>query len=157
MKEQEGARARESRLGNNLFFACGLVEYIGRMTKNKREDVVDALGRERIERIIEYADVLHSESVDAVASRFVDEAGIAQGVYDNVACARYGTPTHWDMGKVYKRLALGIMQARGSSAADALVEAFHSPIAPLLNDYNGSFFYEAPQNVLAAHLYGVIE
>lgn len=127
------------------------------MTKNKREDVVDALGRERIERIIEYADVLHSESVDAVASRFVDETGIAQGSYDNVTCAKYGTPTHWDMGKVYKRLALGIMQARESSATDALIEAFHSPIAPLLNDYNGSFFYEAPANVLTAHLYGVIE
>lgn len=148
---------REDRASNDLFFACCTVEYIGRQTRNRREDVVDALGRERLERIIEYANVLHSENVAAVAERLVEEAGIKEGCFDNVANARYGTPTHWDIGKVYKRLALGIMRERGVCAVDALIEAFHSPIATLINDYNGSFFYEAPANVLTAHLTGAVE
>ena len=148
---------REEKLGNDLFFASGLVEYIGRQTHNKRSDVVDALGRERLGRIVELADVLHCESIDAVTARLVEEADIEQGDYDNLSPARYGVPSHWDMGKVYKRLALGIMRERGSSAVDALFEAFHSPLAPLLDDYNGSFFYEAPANVLTAHLTGIVE
>ncbi len=157
MQRGMAASGREDQASNDLFFACSLVEYIGRQTRNRREDVVDALGRERLERIVEYADVLHSENVAAVADRLVEEAGIEEGRFDNVACARYGTPTHWDMGKVYKRLALGIMRERGVCAVDALIEAFHSPVAPLINDYNGSFFYEAPANVLTAHLTGVVE
>lgn len=148
---------REDTLANDLFFACGLIEYIGRQTHNRRADVVDALGRERVERVISCADVLHSERIEEVAARLVEEAGITAGAFDNVSAARYGAPGHWDMGKVYKRLALGIMRERGSSAADALIEAYHSPVGPLLDDYNGSFFFEAPANVLTAHLTGTIE
>ena len=147
----------EAQIDNDLFFACGLVEYIGRITCNRREDVVDALGRERLGRIIEFADVLHCENVDAVADRFVEDAHIGKGDFNNVSCALYGVPSHWDMGKVYKRLTLGIMRKRAIPAIDALIEAFHSPVAPLLNDYNGSFFYEAPDNVLTAHLTGTVE
>ena len=143
---------REGQVDNDLFYACGLVEYIGRQTHNRRSAVISALGPERLKRIVDFADVLHCENIDAVAARFVDEAGIGEGSFDNVSCARYGVPSYWDMGKVYKRLAVGIMPA-----ADALAEAFRSPIAPLIDDYNGSFFYEAPANILTAHLTGVIE
>ena len=148
---------REGQVDNDLFYACGLVEYIGRQTHNRRSAVISALGPERLKRIVDFADVLHCENIDAVAARFVDEAGIGEGSFDNVSRARYGAPSHWDMGKVYKRLAVGIMRERGLSAVDALAEAFRSPIAPLIDDYNGSFFYEAPANILTAHLTGVIE
>ncbi len=148
---------REGQVDNDLFYACGLVEYIGRQTHNRRSAVISALGPERLKRIVDFADVLHCENIDAVAARFVDEAGIGEGSFDNVSCARYGVPSHWDMGKVYKRLAVGIMRERGLSAVDALAEAFRSPIAPLIDDYNGSFFYEAPANILTAHLTGVVE
>ncbi|MDO4797229.1 MAG: hypothetical protein Q4A01_04315 [Coriobacteriales bacterium] len=148
---------RESVLDNNVFYACGLIEYIGRKTRNERGMVVGFLGRDRIAHMVEYADVLHSENIDAVCERYVDDAQIPYGDFDNVSSARYGTPTHWDMGKVYKRLALGIMQECSRTPADAIVEAFCSPIAPLIDDYNGSFFYEAPANILTAHLTGVIE
>lgn len=148
---------QELRLNNDLFFVCSLIEHLGRQTHNRRGDVVDALGIERIAHALEYADVLHSENIDAVADRYVMEAGIGVGTFDNVSEALYGCPTARDMGKVYKRLARGIMKERGLSAADAVAEAFHSPIALLLDDYNGSFFYEAPANVLVAHMTGALE
>ena len=119
--------------------------------------MVDALGVKRIAHALEFADVLHRENIDAVADRYVTEAGIAMGTFDNVSEALYGCPSARDMGNVYKRLARGIMRERGASAADAVAEAFHSPIAPLLDDYNGSFFYEAPANVLVAHMTGALE
>ena len=49
------------------------------------------------------------------------------------------------------------MYHRSISPADAVIKAFCSPVADLINDYNASFFYEAPANILTAHLYGVIE
>ena len=35
---------RESRKDNDLFFTCGLIDYIARKTKNVRADVVNQLG-----------------------------------------------------------------------------------------------------------------
>ena len=46
---------------------------------------------------------------------------------------------------------------RRGDVADAVAEAFRSPTAPLLDDYNGSFFYEAPANVLVAHMTAALE
>lgn len=44
-----------------LFFTCSLIEFIGRTTKNKRQDIVDCLGTEDVTRIYRYADVFHCE------------------------------------------------------------------------------------------------
>ena len=38
---------------NDLFFTCSLIEYIGRRVKRTRRDVVETLGKERLERIYE--------------------------------------------------------------------------------------------------------
>ena len=157
MVEQVTDADRATRLDDDLFFVCSLIKHIGRETANRRQDVVNALGPSRIARIIEYADVFHCENPDAVAYRFIEEAVIEQGSYDNVGCAHYEAPTYRDMGKVYKRLAAGIMHHRDISPADAVTEAFCSAVADLINDYNRSFFYEAPANILTAHLYGAIE
>ena len=35
---------RENPKDNDLFFTCSLIDYIARRTKNKRADVVNALG-----------------------------------------------------------------------------------------------------------------
>ena len=40
---------------NNLFFACSLIEFIGRKEKRTRCEVVDFLGKDRIQRLYEYA------------------------------------------------------------------------------------------------------
>ena len=39
---------RESRRANDIFFVCSLVDYIARKTKNRRSDVVEALGRRAV-------------------------------------------------------------------------------------------------------------
>ena len=40
---------------------------------------------------------------------------------------------------------------------DALFEAYHSFVSEKIDDYNSSFYYEAPQNILNAFLDGKIE
>ena len=40
---------------------------------------------------------------------------------------------------------------------DALFEAYHSFVSEKIDDYNSSFYYEAPQNILNAFLDGEIE
>jgi len=148
---------REGKKENDLFFTCSLIEYIARKTKNKRPAVVDALGRTYIEKIYDLADVYHSDNIDTVSEDFIERADITDGTYDNTAKARYAVPSHWDIGKIYKRLILGIANARGISVIDALFEAYHSFICGKIDDYNSSFYYDAPQNILNAFLYNEIE
>jgi len=58
MKENCG---RENPKDNDLFFTCSLIDYIARKTKNTRKDVVNALGKERLEKIYELADIYQPE------------------------------------------------------------------------------------------------
>ncbi len=148
---------RENPKDNDLFFTCSLIEYIGRKTKNYRSDVVDALGFSRLKKIYELADVYHSDNIDRVSDDFIAEAGIREGNFDNVAAGEYSIPSHWDIGKVYKRLILGIAKEKNIDVVDALIEGYHSFVSQLIDDYNSSFYYDNPQNILNAYLYGNVE
>ncbi len=51
---------------NDLFYTCSLIEYIGRMTKNPRRVVVEALGEKELKHIYDLADVYHCENIEKV-------------------------------------------------------------------------------------------
>lgn len=65
---------REARKDNDLFFTCALIDYIARKTKNTRADVVNALGKKRLEKIYDLADIYHSDNIDRVSEDFIKEA-----------------------------------------------------------------------------------
>ena len=48
---------RESKKDNDLFYTCSLIDYIARKTKNTRADVVNKLGKQRIDKIYDLADI----------------------------------------------------------------------------------------------------
>lgn len=148
---------REDQKENDLFFTCSLIEYIARKTKNKRSDTVDVLGRASIEKIYDLADVYHSDNNETVSDSFIEKSGLKEGTFDNVSDAKYAVPSHWDIGKIYKRLILGISREKGLSVMDSLFEAYHSFVTDKIQDYNSSFYYDAPQNILNAFLDGKIE
>lgn len=150
-------KGREEPKENDLFFTCSLIEYIARKTKNQRRDVVNALGFQRLQKIYELADIYHSDNIDRVSDDFISEAGILKGNFDNVAAGKYSIPSHWDMGKVYKRLILGIARERNMEIIEALIEGYNSFVSEKIDDYNSSFYYDNPQNILNAYLYGEIE
>ena len=148
---------RENPKENDLFFTCSLIEFISRKTKNRRVDVVNALGKSSIEKIYDLADVYHSDNIETVSDYFIDKANIKKGSFDNVTAARYAVPSYWDIGKVYKRLILGISREKQIPVIDALFEAYHSFVSDKIDDYNSSFYYDAPQNILNTFIYGEIE
>lgn len=138
---------RESAKDNDLFFTCSLIDYIARKTKNTRVDVVNALGKERIEKIYDLADVYHSDNIERVSEDFVETANILQGTFDNVGECKYAIPTHWDIGKVYKRLIKMVAERTGISVADALIKVYNSFISSKIDDYNSSVYYENPEYI----------
>ena len=148
---------REDQKANDLFFLCSLIDYIARKTKNRRVVVVDALGKERLSKIFELSDVYHSDNIDRVSDDFIEEAKISKGDFDNVKNARYSIPSHWDIGKVYKRLILAIAKTENCDIITALEKAYHSFISDKIDDYNSSVYYDNPQNIFIAYQTGSFE
>ena len=128
------SRGREYSKDNDLFFTCSLIDYIARKTRNTRADVVNALGKKRLEKIYDLADVYD----------FIREADIESGNFDNVKDCSYSIPSHWDIGKVYKRLIKEVAKKSGIETIDALIEVYNSFISPKIDDYNSSMYYENP-------------
>ena len=116
--------------------------------------MVNALGKERLEKIYDLADVYHSDSLDRVSDDFIREAGIGTGEFDNVADCGYTIPSHWDIGKVYKRLIKMAAQAENKGVIDTLMEVYNSFISPKIDDYNSSVYYENPSYIFESYREG---
>lgn len=137
-------KGRESAKENDLFFTCSLIDYIARKTKNTRVKTVNALGKKNLEKIYDLADIYHSDNIDRVSDDFIREAGIRTGNFDNVAECKYAIPTHWDIGKVYKRLIKAVAECEKIDVIDALLKVYNSFISSKIDDYNSSMYYENP-------------
>ena len=142
---------RESQKDNDLFFTCSLIDYIARKTKNTRADIVNALGKARLEKIYDLADVYHCDNIDRVSDDFIQEAGIKEGNFDNVGTCQYAIPTHWEIGKVYRRLIKQVAEDEKIGVIDALMEVYNSFISPKIDDYNSSAYYENPSYIFESY------
>ena len=130
-------QGRETQEDNNLFYTCGLIDYISRKTKNVRADVVNQLGRDNICKIYNLADVYHCDNIDTVRENFIEECGIKSGEFDNVADCGYSVPSHWDIGKVYRRLIKMVVKDEKTDVIDALIEVYNSFISPRMQNMDG--------------------
>ena len=142
---------RDDQKDNDLFFTCSLIDYIARKTKNTRSDVVTQLGKERLEKIYDLADVYHCDNIERVSDDFIREAQIGNGTYDNVGECKYAIPSHWDIGKVYKRLIKQVAQSENIGTIDALMKVYHSFISSKIDDYNSSVYYENPSYIFESY------
>ena len=132
---------------NDLFFVCSLVEYIARKTKNKKKYIVEKLGKEKIQKIYDLAEVYHSENIEKVSEELIEEANIEIGNYDIISKCEYNVPTYWDIGKVYKRLIVMLCNNDEEKYVDTAIEVLSSWIIEKIDKYNSSMYYENPSYI----------
>ena len=145
---------REDKDANNMFFLCSLIEYIGRKTKNHRNVIVNAIGKNELQHIFDLADIYHCENMDKLTFEITEKHNVEDGIFDNVANARYSIPTHWDIGKVYKRLIIAISKKENKPLIDTLSEVYNSWLSRKIEDFNGSVYYESPEYLFQSYLKG---
>lgn len=148
---------RENKKSNDLFFTCSLIDYIARKTSNRRSTVVNTLGKNTISKIYELADIYHSDNIERVSDDFINLTGLTIGDFDNISTAKFAIPSYWDLGKVFKRLILGIAKEKNLDIIDSLFEAYNSFVTDKIEDFNSSFYYDSPQNILNTFLYEELE
>ena len=136
---------------NDVFYTWRLIDYIEKKTKNVRADIVNQLGKERIEKIYELADVYHCDNIERVAEDFIAEANIKDGTFDNVKACQYIIPSYLDIGKVYKRLIKMVSKKDNVNVIDALIKVYNSFISEKIDDYNSSLYYENPSYIFTCY------
>jgi len=144
---------REPKLDNDIFFVCSIIEFIGRATKNRRADVVSALGKNTLVKLLELADVYHCEPIENTAAELIEKSCISIGSFDNTT-GDFNLPTVFDIGKVYKRLIVSVAQNSGVMPVDALIDVYTSWISDKISDYGCSMFYESPEYLYLSYLEG---
>lgn len=137
-----------------LFFTCSLVEFIGRETKNKRQDILNYLGREEVSRIFKYADVFHCEPIEKVAEDFIERNSIVQGEFDNVAACKYTVPDYWDIGEVFERLIEDIYKE--AEVIKGIFEIYQSWIADKILNFNSDLYYQSREYIAICYREGKI-
>lgn len=136
---------------NALFFTCSLVDYIARNTKNIRSDVVNQLGKRHLEKIYNFADAYYGNDIAYLSLDFIKAAGIKSGTFDNVGECKYSIPSHWDIGRVYRRLIKQVAENEKIEIIDALIKVYNSFISPKIDDYNSSVYYENPSYIFECY------
>lgn len=128
---------------NSLFYTCSLIEFIGRVQKRKRSDIVALLGEEILSRIYTHAEVFHCEVIDSVADKFITIAKIEKGCFDNVSDCLYEVPDYWDIGEVYERLIEDVQTGDSvSEIIHSLQKVYSSWISDCISNYNTDFYYQ---------------
>ena len=139
---------------NDLCFVCYMIERTARRLKQPNQYVVNSMGKQELAERLSVANVQHAENPDAVAQQWIEDNGLTTGHTDvlNVDSDLVTSPpTALQMGKVYARL---IEQTLSSDEdyADAILRVYNSPICKILDNYNGSAYYE-PSYVIARSYY----
>ena len=143
----------ESQEENDLFFVCSFIEYIARITHNKKKYVIEKIGKEKIRKIYNLAEVYHCENIDKITDEIVNESNIKYGNYE--LKIQNNKPTFWEIGKVYQRLIL-MLSHNPDKFIDNLFEVMTSWIIEKIDNYESSMYYETPEYIYECYKEGKI-
>ena len=143
-----------------LFYTCSLIEYIGRIQKQRRSEVVKYLGKSIVKRIYDYADVFHCEPIEKTADEFISRCKIPKDSYDNVSACRYEVPDYWTIGEVYERLIEDISDDNKDSIIEHILEVYlhglvmqYQIIIRILFISHGNIYVDVTREAEYAHRY----
>lgn len=126
----------------------------GRKTRNHRNVIVNAIGKNDLQHILDLADIYHNENMDKLISELINKHNIKEGRFDNILNAKYSIPTHWDIGKVYKRLIIDISKKDNKPLVETLIEVYNSWLSRKIENFNSSIYYESPAYLFQSYLEG---
>lgn len=140
---------------DDLYYLCYVVEYLGRKTKNRRNTIVNALGRGNIEFIYNNAEVMHCESIDSVCYEFIEKCNIKDGDYDIEVYCKEKPPRALSIGKLYSRLILSLLEGE-EDLISKTIEVLSSWLVDEITNFNSSLYYSVLGYLKECYLQGEI-
>lgn len=127
---------------NDYFYVCALIEYIARETRNHRGDIVQAIGKQGIEKLLRDAAVNHCLSFEQVSDEVIAYYRIEQGDFDTISGCRYSIPSFLDIGKLYSIMIEDC--AEPGNEVEELMKIFTSFISDAISNFNSDLYYQNP-------------
>lgn len=139
---------------NDYFYVCSLIEYIARQTKNKRRVIVEALGKEGIEKQLYNAEVNHCLSFEQVSDELISQYQITDGDFDTITDCKYAVPGCMDIGKLYS-IMIEDCAERGEEMEE-LINIFSSFISDEISDFQTDVYYQNPSYLECSYKAGYL-
>lgn len=139
---------------NDLYFICYMIERVARHLKQPNRYVVNAMGKRVLAEKLSLASVLHCENPLDVEQQFIEDFRLLPGTHDVTTVDPSlvdKIPTALQMGKVYSRLILDTLR-KEEDYADGIIRIYNDEICSIIDNYNGSAYYE-PSYVIARAYY----
>ena len=127
---------------NDYFYVCSFIEYIARETLNHRSDIVKAIGKEDIEKLLHDAEVDHCLSFEQVSDEVISYYGIEQENFDTITGFKYSVPSFLDIGKLYSIMIEDC--AKPGDEVQELLKIFSSFISDEISNFNTDLYYQNP-------------
>jgi len=135
---------------NDLYFMCYMIERVARQVHQKNKYVVNTIGKNELYHLISCANVLHCENPLKVEADWINDYKLQNGDYDITSVDKELAaiiPTPLEMGEVYQRLIIDTMASK-EDYVDGIIRVYNNDICDVIDNYNGSAFYE-PSYVIA--------
>lgn len=125
---------------DDLYYLCSLIEFIKRKTNNTSQYIVNIIGKEELIYIMDIAEVLHCDSFEETAERFIKEYNIITNKDEKVLSAKEEAPKYTKIGKVYANLIEKVCVDE-KEVINTLIEIYNSWITEYIEDYESDFYY----------------
>ena len=135
---------------------CYMIERVARHIHQKNKYVVNAIGKNELYHLISCANVLHCENPLKVEEDWINAYELQCSDYDVTAVNKELAtiiPTPLEMGEVYQRLIVDTM-ASTEDYVEGILRVYNNDICEVIDNYNGSAFYEPPYVIARAYQAG---
>lgn len=139
---------------DDIYYVCTMIEYVSRLTDNRRKDVVKKMSKKDIEHQIKAAEVNHCLSYGQVADEWIEQYEIEKGTFDTIKDCRYEVPTVNAIGRVYQQLVTETSEK--DEEAQAIIDVFSSFISDEISNFNSSVYYSNPDYLRCSYEAGVL-
>ena len=130
---------------NDYFYVCALIEYIARVTRNHRGDIVNLLGENGVKKLLHDAEVNHCLSFEQVSDEVIEQYKIKNGNFDTITDCKYSVPSYLDIGKLYSILIEDC--ATPGDEIQELMKIFSSFISDEISDFITDLYYQNPDYI----------
>ncbi len=113
-----------------------------KQTLNHRGDIVSAIGRKGVEKLLHDAEVDHCLSFEQVGDEVISYYKIKNGNFDTISACKYSVPSFLDIGKLYSIMIEDC--AKPGNEVQELINIFNSFISDEISNFNSDLYYQNP-------------
>ena len=139
---------------DDIYYVCTMIEYVARVTNNRRRDIVAKLSLRDIEHQLKVAEVNHCLAFEQVADEWIEQYSISIGTFNTIENCKYRVPSVTSIGRVYQQLVLAT--AKVDEEAQAIMDVFSSFISDEISNFNSNVYYSSPDYLRCSYEEGIL-